>query len=77
MIDTYFPIAYVIVSETHRFDPDIKHAGVESTLRYAQNTVYIIVCRGLVKNIQKACIKCRLLCQGVKGGGGGGLRWAK
>ena len=65
--DANSPIAYAIVSETHWFDPDVSHAGVESTLRYAQNTAYIIEGRALVKRIQKACTKCRILHKkGVK-----------
>ena len=65
--DVHSPVAYAIVSETHWFDPDVSHSGVESTLRYAQNTAYIIGGRSLVKTIQKACIKCRILHKkGVK-----------
>ena len=65
--DAHSPVAYAIVSETHWFDPDVSHSGVESTLRYAQNSAYIIGGRLLVKTIQKACIKCRILHKkGVK-----------
>ena len=42
MTDCHSPIAYAIVSETHWYDPDISHKGVESTLRYAQNVAYAI-----------------------------------
>ena len=59
--DALSPIAYAIVSETHWYDPDINHEGVESTLRYAQNTAHIIGGRDLVKMIKKACAKCRIL----------------
>ena len=59
--DSYSPIAYAIVSETHWYDPDVKHLGVESTLRYAQNIVYILGGRNLVKGIQKDCTRCRIL----------------
>ena len=61
MTDCHSPIAYAIVSETHWYDPDISHKGVESTLRYAQNVAYIIGGRDLVKKIKKACTKCRIL----------------
>ena len=61
MTDFHSPIAYAIVSETHWYDPDISHKGVESTLRYAQNTAYILGGRDLVKRIKKACTKCRIL----------------
>ena len=65
--DALSPIAYAIVSETHWYDPDINHEGVETTLRYAQNSAYIIGGRDLVKMIKKACAKCRILYKkGVK-----------
>ena len=67
MTDSYSPLAYALVLETHWHDPDVKHSGVESTLRYAQNTAYIIGGRALVKKIRKGCLKCRLLHkQGLK-----------
>ncbi len=67
LTDSHSPIAYAIVLDTHWFDPDVKHAGVESTLRYAQNTAYIVGGRDLVKQIVKGCIRCRILHkQGVK-----------
>ena len=49
------------MSETHWHDPDVKHMGVESTLRYAQTNAYIIGGRSLVKSSIKGCIKCRIL----------------
>ena len=67
LTDALSPLAYAIVLETHWHDPDVKHAGVESTLRYAQNTAHIIGGRELVKKVCNGCIKCRLLHkQGVK-----------
>ena len=67
LTDAQSPVAYAIVLETHWHDPDVKHAGVESTLRYAQNTAYIIGGRELVKKVCKGCIRCRLLHKhGVK-----------
>ena len=59
--DACSPIAYAIVSETHWYDPDVSHGGVESVLRYCQSTAYIIGGRALVKNIKKECAKCRIL----------------
>ena len=65
--DAHSPIAYAIVLQTHWHDPDIKHSGVESTLRYAQNTAHIIGGRELVKKVCNGCIRCRILHkQGVK-----------
>ena len=61
IIDAKSPVAYAIVSETHWYDPDVRHGGVESVLRYAQMIAYIIGGRELVKSFQKACARCRLL----------------
>ena len=67
LTDNHSPLAYALVLETHWYDPDISHSGVESTLRYAQNTAYIIGGRELVKRVRKGCVKCRLLHkQGLK-----------
>ena len=56
-----FPIAYAIVAETHWYDLDVRHFGVETTLRFAQNVAYILGGRDLVKAIQKDCTRCRIL----------------
>ena len=61
IIDARSPIAYAIVTETHWYDPDVSHGGVESVLRYCQKTAYIIGGRELVKSIKKECAKCRIL----------------
>ena len=52
--DSVSPIAYAIVMDTHMFDPDVSHGGVESVLRVSQNTAYIIGGRELVKSIKKS-----------------------
>ena len=59
--DSVSPIAYAIVMETHWFDPDVSHGGVESVLRVSQNTAYIIGGRELVKGIKRSCTECRIL----------------
>ena len=61
IIDARSPIAYAIVSETHWYDLDVSHGGVESVLRHAQMTAYIIGGRALVKSYKKACARCRYL----------------
>ena len=61
LTDVHSPIAYAIVSETHWYDPNIRHKGVETTLRFAQTTAYIIGGRDLVKRIKNGCAKCRIL----------------
>ena len=61
MTDFHSPLAYAIVAETHWHNPDVKHQGVECTLRYAQGVAYIIGGRRLVKAIQNDCTKCRIL----------------
>ena len=65
--DALSPVAYAIVAETHWHSFDVSHGGVESVLRSAQQTAYIIGGRSLVKSIKKLCAKCRLLHKrGVK-----------
>ena len=59
--DALSPIGYAIVSEVHWYDPDVKHKGVETVLRYCQNIAYVIGGRTLVKSIKNSCIKCRIL----------------
>jgi hypothetical protein len=67
MTDSLSPIAYAIVMETHWYNPDVSHGGVESVLRFSQNTAYILGGRELVKSIKKSCTKCRILHKkGVK-----------
>ena len=59
--DSHSPVAYAIMSDTHWNDPDVRHKGVETTLRYAQKTAYILGGRDLAKRFKKACAKCRIL----------------
>ena len=59
--DSHSPLAYAIVSETHWYHPDVSHGGIESVLRCAQTTAYIIWGRSLVKLVKKGCARCRLL----------------
>ena len=61
IIDGLSPIAYSIANETHWYHPDVKHGGVESVLRQCGCIVYIIGGRYVVKNITKACVRCRIL----------------
>ena len=61
MVDSLSPIAYAIVNEVHWYHEDVNHRGVESILREVQSLMYVIGGRGLVKNIKKACGRCRLL----------------
>ena len=59
--DALSPVAYAIVAETHWHSPDVSHGGVESVLRYAQQTAYIIGGRSLVKSMKRLCARCRYL----------------
>ena len=52
MTDSHSPLAYVIVAETHWYDPEVRHFGVEITLRFAQNIAYILGGRDLVNSTQ-------------------------
>ena len=59
--DVHSPVACSVVAETHWHSPDVSHGGVESVLRYAQQTAYIIGGRALVKCMKKTCPRCRFL----------------
>ena len=59
--DVHSPVAYAVVSETHWYSPDVSHGGIESVLRYSQQTAFIIGGRSLVKGMKKGCPRCRFL----------------
>ena len=59
--DAHSPVAYAIVSETHWYSLDVSHGGIESVLRYSQQTAFIIGGRSLVKCMKKECPRCRFL----------------
>ena len=59
--DAHSPVAYSVVAETHWYSQDVSHGGVESVLRYAQQTAYVIGGRSLVKGMKRACPRCRFL----------------
>ena len=59
--DKHSPIAYSIVNEVHSHHPDIKHSGVETTLRHVQLISFIIGGRELVKKYGRNCTRCRIL----------------
>ena len=61
MIDSLSPVAYAIANEIHWYDPDVNHAGIESMLRQVNCVGYIIDGRKLIKDMKKACIRCRIL----------------
>ena len=42
LTDKHSPIAYSIVNEVHSHHPDVKHSGVETTLRHVQLVAYVI-----------------------------------
>ena len=61
LTDKHSPIAYSIVNEVHSHHPDVKHSGVETTLRHVQLVAYVIGGRELVKKYGKNCTRCRIL----------------
>ena len=63
--DKHSPIVYAIVNEVHGHHPDVKHSGVETTLRHTHQIAYIIGGRELVKRHGKNCIRCRVLDRNV------------
>ena len=60
MVERLSPVAYAVANDVHRYDPDVKHGGVESLLRHTQCISYILGGRKLVKDIKRACVRCRL-----------------
>ena len=57
------PFAYSLVGETHWFNEDAMHSGVETVLRYSQKIAYLIGGRELVKKYRKNCARCRILAK--------------
>ena len=58
--DKHSPFAYAIINEVHNH-PDVKHSGVETTLRHVQRIAHVIGGRELVKKDGKNCTRCRIL----------------
>ena len=63
LTDSLSPFAYSVVIETHWYDEDAKHSGVETVLRYVQRVAYVLEGRGLVKKFRKECARCRILAK--------------
>ncbi|XP_066935302.1 uncharacterized protein [Clytia hemisphaerica] len=61
VMDRYSPVAYSIALETHWHHPTVQHSGIETTLRYTLKKCHIIEGRALMKQIKKACQRCRFL----------------
>ena len=59
--DNKSPFAYSVVNETHWYNNDAKHSGVEIVLRYTRKIADIIKGRELVKSFLKDCTRCRIL----------------
>ena len=57
------PFAYSIVSETHWYNYDANHSGVETVLRYTQKIAFVLGGRELVKKYRKNCARCRALAK--------------
>ena len=63
LTDSLSPFAYSVVNETHWYNDDAKHSGVETVLRYSQKIAYIIRGRNLVKKFRRDCVRCRILAK--------------
>ena len=61
LVEKQSPLAYSIINEVHWHHESAKHSGVETTLRYALKYAYIIEGRDLVKQINKSCVRCKIL----------------
>ena len=60
VIDRHSPIAFSIISDVH-WNSQVKHSGIETTLREVMKKAFVIEGRSLVKIIKKSCYQCRLL----------------
>ena len=61
VLDSQSPVACSIALDVHWNHPVAKHSGVETTLRFILQKVFIIEGRSLVKSIRKSCNRCRYL----------------
>ena len=61
IVDGLSPLAYSIADEIHWYHPDVRHSGLESTLRETNRVAYIIGGRDLLKTMKEACARCRYL----------------
>lgn len=61
VVDRFSPLAFSIVNEMHWHDKQVKHSGVETTLRAVMKIAHIFKVRELVKQFRKNCIRCRYL----------------
>ena len=59
VVDRHSPIAFSIVSDVH-WNSQIKHTGIETTLREVMKKAFVIEERSLVKIIKNSCYQCRL-----------------
>ena len=56
IVDARSPFAYSVINETHWYNEDALHAGVETVLRYTQKIAYIVDGRQLVKNLGRCVL---------------------
>ena len=63
LVESCSPFAYSLVGETHWYNEDAMHSGVETVLRYSQKIGYLIGGRELVKKYRKNCVRCRILAK--------------
>ena len=61
IIDKYSPLSFSIVNQVHWYDPDVKHCGVETTIRSIMNIAHILGVRDIAKIFRKQCARCRYL----------------
>ena len=63
LVESCSPFAYSLVGETHWYNTDAMHSGVETVLRYSQKIAHLIGGRELVKKYRKNCARCRFLAK--------------
>ena len=61
MVDRFSPVAYAIVNQYHWEDKNVRHKGIETTIRAIMGFVHILRVRDLVKSVKKNCKRCRYI----------------
>ncbi len=61
IVDKYSPLAYALINEVHWHDPDARHSGNETVMRYLLKVAYIIEGTPLVELFKSNCPRCRYL----------------
>ena len=61
IVDKFSPLAYALINEVHWHDPDARHLGNETVMRYLLKVAYVIEGAPLVELFRSNCPRCRFL----------------